>query len=85
MFIVRKRAFPAAENKPQPSLSSFGQPEPNGDGSYDIYFGPAAPIGKEENWVQTVPGKGWFTYIRLYGPLEPFFDQTWRPDDIAKA
>ena len=24
------------------------------------------------NWVQTVPGKGWFTILRLHSPLEPF-------------
>lgn len=70
---------------PQPSLSSFSEPEQNGDGSYDIYFGPSAPAGKARNWVQTVPDKGWFTYIRLYGPLEPFFDQSWRPDDIVRV
>ena len=50
-----------------------------------IPFGPEAPEGKEKNWIQTVPGKGWFTYIRFYGPLEPFFDQTWKPDDIVKV
>ena len=54
----------------------------NDDGSYDVYFGPAAPKGKESNWVQTVPGKGWNTILRLYGPLEPWFDQTWRPGEI---
>jgi hypothetical protein len=35
--------------------------------------------------VKTLPGKGWFPFLRLYGPLEPFFDETWRPDDIVKA
>ena len=51
----------------------------NADGSVDLYFGPAAPAGKEKNWMQTVPGKGWNTILRLYGPLEPWFDKTWRP------
>jgi hypothetical protein len=69
----------------KPSVNSFDAPEQNGDGSYDLYFGPAAPAGKENNWVQTIPGKGWFTYMRLYGPLEPFFDQSWKPGDIVKA
>ena len=68
----------------KPSLNSFDGPEQNADGSYDVFFGPEAPVGKEKNWVKTVPGKGWFSYIRLYGPLEPFFDQTWKPDDIRK-
>ena len=24
----------------------------------------------ENNWVQTIPGKGWFMILRLYGPLD---------------
>ena len=70
--------------RPKPTINSFDEPEKNADGSYDVFFGPEAPAGKENNWVKTVPGKGWFTYIRLYGPLEPFFDQTWKPDDIVR-
>jgi len=54
----------------------------NADGSVDVWFGPKAPAGKESNWVQTIPGKAWFMILRLYGPLEPWFNQTWRPDDI---
>ena len=51
------------------------------DGSYDVYFGPEVPVGKEGNWIQTVPGKGWNMLLRLYGPLEPWFDKSWRPGD----
>jgi hypothetical protein len=54
----------------------------NADGSVDLYFGPTAPAGKDTNWIQTVPKKGWFTLLRLYGPLEPWFDKTWRPGEI---
>ena len=54
----------------------------NEDGSVDVYFGPKTPPGKEQNWVQTVPGKGWNTILRLYSPLEPWFDKTWRPGEI---
>jgi len=54
----------------------------NVDGSVDVYFGPTAPAGKEKNWVQTVPGQGWNTILRLYGPLEPWFNKTWRPGEI---
>lgn len=54
----------------------------NKDGSVDVWFGPKAPAGKEINWVQTVPGKGWNTILRLYGPFEPWFDKTWRPREI---
>lgn len=70
--------------QPKPSISTFDQPEVNADGSVDIFFGPHSPEGKEKNWVKTLPDLGWFVYIRLYGPLEPFFDQTWRPDDVVK-
>jgi hypothetical protein len=54
----------------------------NPDTSVDVYFGPTAPAGHEANWVQTVPGKGWNVILRLYGPLEPFFDKTWRPSEL---
>jgi hypothetical protein len=54
----------------------------NDDGSYDIYFGPTAPKGYENNWLETIPGKGWFVALRLYGPLEPWIEKTWRPGEI---
>jgi hypothetical protein len=54
----------------------------NADHSVDVYFGPKAPAGKENNWVQTIPGKGWNTLLRLYGPLEPWFNKTWQPGEI---
>ena len=54
----------------------------NDDKSVDVYFGPKPPVGKENNWVQTIPGKGWNVLLRLYGPLEPWFDKTWRPGEI---
>ena len=53
----------------------------NADGSFDVYFSPKPPAGWENNWIQTVPGKGWNTILRLYGPLQPFYDQTWKPGD----
>lgn len=56
----------------------------NSDGSVDVYFGPNAPEGKEANWVQTEPGKGWFAYFRFYGPTEPFFDKSWALPDFGK-
>jgi hypothetical protein len=54
----------------------------NADGSVDLYFGPQPPAGKEANWTQTVPGKGWFTIFRVYGPLEAGHDKKWRPGEI---
>lgn len=54
----------------------------NADGSVDVFFGPTSPAGKENNWVETVPGKGWNAMLRLYGPLESWFDKTWRPGEV---
>ena len=54
----------------------------NADGSYDIYFGPKPPKGFEKNWLKTIPGKGWFVALRMYGPLEPWIEKTWRPGEI---
>ena len=55
---------------------------PNKDGSYTIWFGPEAPDGQEDHWVQTMPGKGFAVILRLYGPLEPWFDKSWKPGDL---
>ena len=57
----------------------------NDDGSFTLTFGPDEPAENPENWIQTVPGKKWFTIFRLYGPLEPWFDKTWIPGDIEPA
>jgi len=37
------------------------------------------------NWAQTVPGKGWNALFRLYGPLEPWFDKTWRLGEFEES
>ncbi|MGO7334489.1 DUF1254 domain-containing protein [Rhizobium leguminosarum] len=69
--------------QPFPSLNTMDKPKQNADGSTDIYFGPQSP-GPDKNWIATIPGKGWFTTLRLYGPTKAFFDKTWKPDDIDK-
>jgi hypothetical protein len=53
----------------------------NENGSVDVSFGPT-PASESDNWIQTVPGKRWFAIFRLYGPLEAWFDKTWRLPDI---
>ncbi|MGF1697765.1 DUF1254 domain-containing protein [Vibrio lamellibrachiae] len=67
--------FPSKNNKRDDFIE-------NSDGSVDLYFGPKAPKGKETNWIETVPGKGWFTILRLYGPQEAWYDKSWQPGDI---
>ena len=54
----------------------------NPDGTYTVWFAPTASAGKEGNWVQTMPGKSWSALLRLYGPLEPWFDKSWKPGDF---
>ena len=63
------------------SLNPSGRP--NAGGYCTMWFGPKAPAGKEGNWIQTMSGKSFNVLIRLYGPLEPFFDKTWRPGDFV--
>src|SRR5262245_56456902 len=53
--------------------------------SVDLYFGPKAPAGQEGRWIQTIPGKGWFAYFRIYGPQGPAFDGTWKPGDFEEV
>ena len=57
----------------------------NKDGSIDLYFAPKAPPGYQNNWVQTVPGKSWFTILRMYSPLEAWIDQSWRPSEVIRT
>ena len=40
---------------------------------------------QEANWLAAVPGKGWFTLFRLYGPKKEFFDLSWKLNDIEKV
>ncbi|MEY8215323.1 MAG: DUF1254 domain-containing protein [Colwellia sp.] len=54
----------------------------NEDGSYTLYFGPKAPKGFEKNWLETIPGKSWFTALRMYGPEQDWIDKKWRISDI---
>jgi hypothetical protein len=69
--------------QPFPSLNAMDKPVQNADGSFDIYFGPKSP-GEGKNYVATLPGKGWFTLFRLYGPTKDFFDHSWKPEDVVK-
>lgn len=65
--------------------SSRMQLAKNTDGSVDVHVGPTAPKGFEQNWVQTVPGRGWFAYFRLFGPTESYFDRTWPLPDFEEV
>ena len=68
---------------PYPSVMSLNDGvDANDDGSFTIRFGPDAPTSGTRNWIQTVRGKSWFPMLRLYGPLQPWFDKTWQPGEL---
>ncbi|MDH6230381.1 hypothetical protein M2281_000953 [Mesorhizobium soli] len=71
---------------PRPSRSSQSTDlVKNADGSVDIWFGPKAPEGKENNWIPTKPGGKFEVLFRLYGPEKSFFDKKWVLPDIEKV
>jgi len=74
-----------ANGQPFPSLGSRDKPAQNADGSTDLYLGPKAPTGKEANWLATVPGRGYFAILRLYGPTEVALNKSWKPGDFEKV
>jgi hypothetical protein len=71
--------YPRAGSQTYPSPAAVE----NKDGSTTVYIGPKQPEGVSRgNWIQTMPGKGWFTLLRLYGPLNSFFTKEWRISEI---
>ena len=82
IYDVQTRSMLQTDHKFPELSSKMDNPTANADGSYDIYFAPAAPQGKEANWIQTIPGKGWHMLFRLYGPEQAWFDKTWRIGEV---
>jgi hypothetical protein len=73
------QVYPRAGSQSYPSPAAV----PKADGKITVYFSPTQPQGVERgNWIQTDPDKGWFTILRLYSPLQSFFDKTWRPSEV---
>jgi hypothetical protein len=78
-MLSTQQRYPRAGSQSYPSPAAV-QSE---NGSTTVYFGPTRPNGVERgNWIQTMPGKGWFTILRLYSPLESFFTKEWQPSEI---
>jgi hypothetical protein len=81
-MLQTEQRFPRAGSQSFPTPAALA----NEDGNTVVYFGPKLPDGvKPGNWIQTVPGKGWFVILRLYSPLQPFFDKSWRPGEITEV
>lgn len=73
-------------DQPWPSVHSNSRKlAVNQDGSVDIFFGPRAPVGIECNWLQTLPGEGWYMIFRLYDPLEAWINKTWKCGEIEEV
>jgi hypothetical protein len=71
--------YPRAGSQSYPTPAAVA----DSDGTTTVHFSPERPNGiPDGNWIQTTPGRGWFLILRLYSPLEPFFDKTWRPGEI---
>jgi len=71
--------FPRAGSQAHPTPAATA----DDDGSTSVVFSPERPADTPEgNWIQTDPDKGWFVILRLYSPLQPYFDKTWRPSEI---
>ena len=81
MYDNQTRSTIQSDQKPLSVSSQDEGLKANADGSADVYFGPKALAGAENNRVQTLSGK----ILRLYGPLEPWFDKSWRPSDIEQV
>jgi hypothetical protein len=73
------------KNMPRASRSSqIPELAKNADGSVDIYFGPAAPAGKDANWVPTDPARKFELMFRTYAPTKALFDKSWVLSDVEK-
>jgi hypothetical protein len=77
--LIQNREQIADRGSRQPDLVK------SADGSVDLYFSPDAPKDFENNWIPTAPGKAWFAILRLYAPLEAYFDKSWALPDIEKV
>ena len=81
-MLVTPQRYPRAGSQSYPSPAA----EPGADGSTTVYFAPEQPDGVPRgNWIQTVLGKGWFVLLRLYGPLESYFDKSWRVGEVERV
>lgn len=81
-MLATPQLYPRAGSQDFPSPKA----EAAADGTTTIWFSPEQPEGVGRgNWIQTDPKKGWFTILRLYSPLEPFFTKAWRPGEIERV
>jgi hypothetical protein len=81
-MLVTPQRFPRAGSQAYPTPAAVANP----DGSTTIHFGPEQPDGVPDgDWIQTMPGKGFFAILRLYSPRASFFDKSWQIGEIEPA
>ena len=83
VYDVQTRSMLQTPDRPFPSVNSM-RPDlvEESDGSVLLTIGPDRPAENQGNWIQTQPNKTWFAIFRLYAPLEPWFEKTWRPGEV---
>ncbi len=73
------------KNMPRASRSSqIPELQKNADGSIDLYIGPKAPVGKDDNWLPTDPARKFELMARFYAPKKEFFEKVWKLPDVEK-
>jgi hypothetical protein len=78
-LLQTEQLYPRVGSQEYPSPAAAAE----GDGSTVVYCSPTRPNGVAAgNWIQTDPERGWFVILRLYSPLQSFFDKTWRPGEF---
>jgi hypothetical protein len=69
-----------------PSINGYYDLPKTADGSIEIWFGPDKPTDiADAAFIKTVPGRDFLVALRLYGTELPFYDQTWKPDDLVRV
>ena len=85
MVYSNQTRTPVLNSTRKGSVGSLEELRQEPDGSFKVYFSPEAPQGYEANWVETNPGEGFFLYFRLYGPMEAYYDKSWKLSDPARV
>jgi len=80
VYDAETRSMIKNDVQPLPAIRSLDSDKliQNSDGTYDVYFGPEAPEGYENNWVKTNEGDGFFVFFRFYSPTEAYYDKSWQ-------
>jgi len=86
VYDAETRSMIKNDVQPLPGIRSLDSDKliQNEDGSYDVYFGPEAPEGYENNWVKTNEGDGFFVFFRFYSPTEAYYDKSWQLPMVEK-